>query len=80
MVALETSWIIFASVIFTNLLAHWISSLAQSWDIKNAALEYDTYIKKARWWIWSIRLMNLSTIIGIFVGAMYLLFFIKTNL
>jgi hypothetical protein len=77
---LITSWVIFAIVIFISLLAHWISSLAQAWDIKNTNLEYDVYIKKARWWNWSLRIMNLSTIIGILAGALYLLYFIKTNL
>jgi len=77
---LITSWMIFAIVIFISLLAHWISSLAQAWDIKNENLEYDAYIKKARWWNWSLRIMNLSTIIGILAGALYLLYFIKTNL
>jgi len=77
---LITSWIIFALVIFISLINHWVSSLAQAWDIKNTELEYDIYTKKALWWNWSIRIMNLSTIIGILAGALYLLFFIKTNL
>lgn len=77
---LITSWIIFALVIFISLINHWVSSLAQAWDIKNTELEYDIYTKKALWWNWSIRIMNLSTIIGVLAGALYLLFFIKTNL
>ena len=77
---LITSWIIFALVIFISLINHWVSSLAQAWDIKNTELEYGIYTKKALWWNWSIRIMNLSTIIGILAGALYLLFFIKTNL
>lgn len=77
---LIASWIIFASVIFISLFAHWVSYMAQMWGIKNANLSYKKYTKKARWWNWSIRTMNLLTIIGIFVGALFLLFFIKINL
>ena len=64
---LITSWVIFAIVIFISLLAHWISSLAQAWDIKTENLDYDAYIKKARGWNWSLRILNLSTISSLFL-------------
>lgn len=77
---LIASWIIFASVIFVSLIAHWISYMAQIWGVKNSNLNYKDYNKGSRCWNWSIRTMNLATIIGLFVGALFLLFFIKTNL
>jgi hypothetical protein len=77
---LIASWIIFASVIFMSLIAHWVSYMAQIWGVTNANLEYEQFTKKAKRWNWGIRTMNLLTIIGIFVGALFLLFFIKINL
>lgn len=77
---LITSWVIFALVIFVSLVNHWVSYMAQIWDVKNTNLEEEQYVKKAKCWNRSIRAMNLSTIIGILAGALYLLFFIETNI
>jgi hypothetical protein len=77
---LITSWIVFSSVIFISLIAHWISYMAHVWSIENDELEYEEYLKISKKWNFSIRSMNLSTIIGIFVGAVFLIIFINKNI
>ena len=77
---LFNAWYIFASVIFASLVGHFISMLANTWAIKNAALDDDTYNRKIMNWNWPIRLLNISMIIAIFIGALSLINFIHLNL
>ncbi len=79
-VLLITSWVFFTSVIFISLTAHLISYMAHTWGQNNYDLEYKEYNKIVRKWNLAIRSMNIISILGIFIGGIFLLIFINKNI
>jgi hypothetical protein len=77
---LIASWYIFAIVIFLSLLTHFISMQASTWAFKNQNLDDKLYNTKLRCWNIPIRALNISMIAGIFIGALFLIYFIQQNL
>ena len=77
---LINSWYIFAGVIFTSLVTHFISMQANRWAIENNNLTDDEYNKKIKYWNMPIRILNALTIIAIFIGALALIYFINHNI
>lgn len=72
------SWYFFAGVIFISLVAHFISILANRWAIANCEHEnYDTIAKR---WNYLIRFINLIMIVGLLVGIILLINFVKQNI
>jgi hypothetical protein len=84
---LINAWVIFAIVIFISLITHFVSILANRWAIENL-YEVDAdintkldYFKKARrYWNYPIRALNVMMIIGLFIGMLFLITFIKQNI
>lgn len=77
---LTSSWYIFAGVIFISLVGHFISMLGGNWAIKNHFLDDQTFNRKLNWWNIPIRILNATTIIAIFIGALTLIYFINQNI
>ena len=77
---LITAWGVFAGVIIFSLVGHFVSYLGQNRNIKHQNLEYDEYLKKAKPWNYSICAINVITIVGILIGASFLISFINLNL
>ena len=77
---LVCSWYIFAGVIFTALLNHFLSMLANTWAIRNDDLDTDTFNKKIVRWNWPIRILNVMMIVAILIGAFMMIYFIDDNI
>ncbi|NOQ75417.1 MAG: hypothetical protein GQ574_25630 [Crocinitomix sp.] len=77
---LIASWYIFAIVIFISLATHFISMQASTWAFKNEKLDDNLFNAKLRCWNIPIRILNISMIMGIFIGALFLIYFIHQNL
>ena len=73
------SWYLFAGVIFVSLVAHFISTRAISWGIGHTESEPD-YERKSRRWNHAIRALNVLMIIGLLVGIITLINFVKLNI
>lgn len=72
------SWYFFAGVIFISLVAHFISSQSIRWAIKNCNKKrYGRTMKKLNW---VIRIINMTMIVGILVGIVLLILFVKHNI
>ena len=74
------SWYCFAGVIFISLVAHFISILANRWAIINDEIEEVKYNRVSRRWNWCIRTLNIFMIIGLFLGVVLLIIFVKQNI
>jgi len=74
------SWTIFSFIIFIGLVAHYISYMAHLWSIKNENLKTEDYNKKSKIWNYIIRTLNILSILGIFIGLLFLIFFINKNI
>jgi hypothetical protein len=84
---LINAWYAFAWVIFISLATHFISIMANRWAIENLFDENaddktkEDYFNKANWyWNYPIRALNVSMIIGLLIGMLYLISFIKHNI
>ena len=84
---LVTDWSIFAVVIFISLATHFISIIANRWAIENLFDESADnktivdYFNKVNWyWNYPIRALNVSMIVGLLIGMLYLISFIKYNI
>jgi hypothetical protein len=74
------SWYIFSSVIFLSLITHFISMLANTWAVKNSNLKDNEFNNGIMKWNWPIRILNLSMIVAILIGAFKLVNFINQNI
>lgn len=77
---LITSWYIFSGVIFLATVCHFISMLANTWAQKNRKLDAEIFNSKILYWNWPIRIINFAMIIGLLIGSLYLICFIKMNI
>lgn len=77
---LINSWYCFAGVIFISLVAHFISILAIRWAIIHDDLEKIKYKKITGWWNWCVRTLNILMILGLFLGVILLVLFVKQNI
>jgi len=78
--SLITSWYIFAIVIFLSLICHLISSKAHDWALNNQDMEPIKFNNKIKRKNLPINIINLSMILGILVGALFLIYFIQKNI
>jgi hypothetical protein len=74
------SWYCFAGVIFMCLVAHFVSSQAISWAIRNNPSVNKHYNRTRSILNWIIRILNISMIIGLLVGIISLIRFINLNI
>lgn len=76
---LINSWYCFAGVIFISLVAHFISILANRWAIAHdeQTKEYDKICKR---WNLTLGIINIFMIIGLLVGIILLIYFVKLNI
>jgi hypothetical protein len=74
------SWYIFAGVIFVSSCCHFLSILAHKWAVRKANLEDDEFNNGIKRWNFWIRAVNIVMIIGLFLGTLILINFIKKNI
>jgi hypothetical protein len=77
---LISSWYIFAIVIFISLICHYLSTRAHNWALDNQNLDTTTFNNKIKYWNTPIHIMNLTMILGILIGALFLIYFIQKNI
>lgn len=77
---LINSWYCFAGVIFISLVAHFISTLAIRWSIANDNMKEARYSQISGRWNWCIRALNILMILGLFLGIILLIIFVKQNI
>lgn len=75
---LINGWYFFAGVIFISLVNHFISILSQRWTIVHYS--DDNYKEKEKSWRYTIRTLNILMVIGLLIGAILLVSFIKLNI
>jgi hypothetical protein len=75
---LITSWYFFAGVIFISLVAHFISVMANRWAIKHD--DEPNYDKCCNRWNFTLRTINILMIIGLLLGIVFLIRFVKLNI
>lgn len=76
---LFASWYILGCVIFISLLSHFVSILSIRWTIINHQNQ-NIFDKGRKKWNIFIRLLNISMIVGLLIGNILLINFIKQNL
>lgn len=78
---LLVSWVCFASAIAISLISHFISIKAIRWAIdKKEENQTNKFINTEKKWNRGIRWLNISTIVTIFGGALFLIRFVIINL
>jgi hypothetical protein len=77
--SLIASWYCLAGVIFISLVAHFISIMANRWAISHDNQTKDYYRICNRWNI-TLRTINILMIIGLLIGIILLIHFVKLNL
>ena len=77
---LTASWYFFAGVIFISLVSAFISILANRWAIENNENNCKKYNGKRCAWNWLIRSFNILMILGLFIGIILLVKFVKLNI
>lgn len=77
--SLIASWYCFAGVIFISLVAHFISIMANRWAIAHDDQTKDYNRICSRWNI-SLRAINILMIIGLLIGIVLLIHFVKLNI
>jgi hypothetical protein len=75
---LFNAWYSFAIVIFISLVSHFISSLSIRWSISHC--EDENFTTKMKYWNWVTRSLNILMIIGLLIGTILLINFIKKNI
>lgn len=74
------AWYLFGCVIFISLVSHFISSLSLRWTISHYGdKKTDLIIGRKRWNL-VIRICNILMIIGLLLGTLLLINYIKQNL
>ncbi len=76
---LINSWYCFAGVIFISLVAHFISILANRWAIAHDDQEKN-YERICNRWNFTLRTINIIMIIGLLLGIILLIYFVKLNI
>jgi hypothetical protein len=74
------SWYLFAGVIFISLFAHFISIMINRWAITNNPDNNKYYNRNTCIFNWSVRLLNISMIVGLLIGIILLIHFINLNI
>lgn len=75
---LINSWFMFAFVIFLSLISHFISGLSLRWSVSNfTKKKFEKGMKK---WNFVIRGLNLLMILGLLIGTLLLINFIRKNI
>jgi hypothetical protein len=79
---LIASWIIFSAIIFLSLISHYLSIQATNSLRKDYKCLADTkrYNKKIKPWNFAIKTINIICIFSIFIGSLYLFYFIQKNI
>ena len=77
--SLINSWYCFAGVIFISLVAHFVSIMANRWAIEHddQTKNYDRICKR---WNLTLRTINILMIIGLLLGIILLIYFVKLNI
>lgn len=74
------SWYLFAGVVFISLICHYRSMVGHKWAVDNSHLEDKPFNDMVNAKNRIIRILNLSMIIGLFLGSVLLITFIKINI
>lgn len=77
---LISSWYVFAGVIFISLISQFIVSRACDWAYINQHLDSKVYNRKLKWWNYPIRILNITSVLAILVGTIFLIYFINQNI
>ena len=77
---LTNAWYYFAIVIFISLICHFVSSLSIRWSISNHNQNEKNFNKGMKRWNFTIRFLNAFMIIGLLIGTIYLINFLKQNI
>ncbi|GAA5040200.1 hypothetical protein GCM10011506_40410 [Marivirga lumbricoides] len=77
---LINAWYTYAGVIFLSLVTHFISMLANTWAAKNQNLSDEAFNKGIKYWNFPIRFLNITMIVALLVGSIFLIKFINLNL
>lgn len=72
------AWYCFGAVIFISLACHFISMLSIRWSITN--YPKDTFEKGMKQWNNAIRSLNVLMMVGLLIGIILLISFIKQNI
>lgn len=75
---LISAWYCFGLVVFISLLSHFISMLSIQWSIANHTKQ--NFEKGRIKWNTATRVFNISMIIGLLIGIILLITFIKQNI
>jgi hypothetical protein len=76
---LINSWYFFAGVIFISLIAHFISIMANRWAIGHDENEKN-YKRGCTIWNLILRSINILMIVGLLLGIILLISFVKLNI
>lgn len=75
---LINAWYCFATVVFVSLLSHFVSIMALRKHIKH--YDEETENSNSKYWNWAVRALNILMMLGLLVGTILLIYFIKENI